>query len=227
MMLRIMLADDSRFFRSIERQFLQKTPAQVAEAVNSDDLFAQLTTDKPQLLFLAYSLRPLDGVECCRRIKASPSLRDLPVVMVCDQDLPEQVDVARRAGCDAVLVKPLHRQSFLQAGRQFLSEIREHRQPCFMVIHFAWQGENCRGKSLDISSGGIFVESAADIPVGTMVELSFALPGVNQPVSCHGEVVWLNRRPKSLKPHYPNGFGVRFRDLPPHLAEEFSRFARK
>jgi CheY-like chemotaxis protein len=226
-MLRIMLADDSRFFRSIERQFLQKTPAQVVEAVNSDDLFAQLTTEKPQLLFLAYSMRPLDGLECCRRIKSTPALRDLPVVIVCDQDMPEQVVSARSAGCDFVLVKPLHRQPFLQAGRQFLSEIREHRQSCFMVVHFAWQEESSRGKSLDISSGGLFVESGVDIPVGTVIMLSFTLPGANHSVSCQGEVVWLNRRPNPLKPHYPTGFGVRFRNLPQYLADEFGRFARK
>lgn len=226
-MLRVMLADDSRFFRSIERQFLQKTPAQVVEVVDSDDLFAQLTAEKPQLLFLAYSMRPLDGVECCRRIKSSPALRNLPVVMVCDQDRSDQIGSAKNAGCDAVLVKPLHRQSFLQAGHQFLSEIREHRQPCFMIVHFDWQGENCRGKSLDISSGGVFVESAADIPLGTLVKLTFSLPGSDKPVTCQGEVVWHNRRPQPRKPHYPNGFGLRFRDLSPFLAEEFNRFSRK
>lgn len=222
-----MLADDSRFFRSIERQFLQKTPAQVVEVVSSDDLFAQLSAEKPQLLFLACSFRPLDGVECCRRIKATPSLRDLPVVMVCDQDRPEQVAFARGAGCDEVLVKPLHRQLFLQTGRRFLSGIREHRQSCFMVVHFIWQGENYRGKSLDISSGGVFVESGEDIPVGTVLSLSFALPGAENSVSCQGEVVWLNRRPNPQKPHYPNGFGIRFRDLPQRLAEEFGQFARR
>lgn len=226
-MLRIMLADDSRFFRSIERQFLQKTPAQVVEVADSDELFVQLAAEKPQLLFLAFSMRPLDGLACCRRIKSTPALRDLPVVMVCDQDMPEQVAAARSAGCDSILVKPLHRQPFLQAGRQFLGEIREHRQSCFMTVHFTWQDENHRGKSLDISSGGIFVESGVDIPVGTMVPLSFTLPGAVGITSCQGEVVWLNRRPNPLKPHYPTGFGVRFRDLPQHLAEEFGRFARK
>ncbi|TLM69397.1 MAG: response regulator [Deltaproteobacteria bacterium] len=226
-MLRIMLADDSRFFRSIERQFLQKTPAQVVEVASSDDLFSQLEVEKPQLLFLAWSMRPLTGEECCRRIKATPAFRDLPVILVCDQDMPGQVDSARRAGCDAVLSKPLHRQLFLQAGRQFLSGIREHRQSCFMAVNFEWQGETLRGKSLDISSGGIFVESPADVPVGEALTLSFVLPGTDRLISCRGEVVWLNRRPNPLKPHYPTGFGLRFSGLSPHLAEEFGRLARR
>lgn len=226
-MLRIMLADDSRFFRSIERQFLQKTPAQVVEVADSDALFAQLAAEKPQLLFLAYSMRPLDGLECFRRIKTNPVWRDLPVVMVCDQDLPEQVASARSAGCEAILVKPLHRQPFLQAGRQFLSEIREHRQPCFMAVDFTWNDENCRGKSLDISGGGLFVESSVDVSIGTTVALSFTLPGTDNVTVCQGVIVWLNRRPHPLKPHYPSGFGIRFLNLPRHLANEFGNFGKK
>jgi uncharacterized protein (TIGR02266 family) len=226
-MLRIMLADDSRFFRSIERQFLQKTPAQVVEVADSDDLFAQLSAEKPQLLFLSFSMRPMGGHECCRLIKTNPALRNLPVIMVCDQDMPDQIASARSAGCDAILVKPLHRQPFLQAGRQFLSEIREYRQSCFMAVDFTWQNEKYRGKSLDISSGGLYVESAEDVSVGTIVQLSFTLPGTSSIVDCQGVIVWLNRRPNTLKSHYPTGFGVRFHNLPRHLAEEFGRFGRK
>lgn len=226
-MLRILIADDSRFFRTIERQFLQKTPAQVAEAVDSDDLFAQLRSEKPQLLFLAFAIQPLHGAECCRKIKADPLLRDLPVVMVCDQNAPEQMVASQRAGCDATLVKPLDRHRFLQAGRQFLSGIREHRQPCFVTVRFDWEGRTLRAKSLDISSGGVFVDSAADIPVGTMLSFEITMPGSGDVVSCRGEIAWHNRRPNPFKPHYPNGFGVKFRDLPHNVAEEFGRLARR
>ena len=226
-MLHILLADDSRFFRTIQRQFLLKTPAQVVEAVDSDDLFAKLSEQQPQLLFLAYTLRPLDGVGCCRRIKADQTLRNLPVVMICDQDMPDQVAASQRAGCDAVLVKPLDRHSFLQAGRQFLSDIREHRQPCFMTVNFDWEGKSVRGKTLDISSGGVFVECTVDIPIGTVIPLVFTLPGADRSISCRGEVTWHNRRPTPLKAHYPNGIGIKFRDLPRSLAEEFGRLAKR
>jgi CheY-like chemotaxis protein len=227
MMLNILIADDSRFFRTIERQFLQKTPAHVIESGDSDDLFLQLKTEKPQLLFLAHALRPLNGAECCRRIKGDSLLRDLPVVMVCDQDMPEQVAEAERAGCNAVLVKPLDRFRFLDAARLFLSEIREYRYPCFMPVHFETGGISCRGKSLDISSGGVFIESTADIPIGSVVALTFTLPEGNVAISCQGVVVWHNRRPNPLKPHYSEGFGIKFREPPRQLAEELCRFARR
>lgn len=224
-MLHILLADDSRFFRTIERQFLQKTPASVDEVEGSDELFAKLQVELPQLLFLSCALRPLDGIECCRLIKADPGLRSLPVIMICEQGASQQLDDARKAGSDATLTKPLDRQTFLAAGRQFLSEIREHRKPCFMVVHFSWEGEARRGKCLDISSGGLFLESQLEIPVGTSMKLEFVLPDNGTPVSCLGEVAWHNRRPKLLKPHYPVGFGLRFLNLPESLGRIMGQVA--
>lgn len=226
-MLRILIADDSRFFRTVERQFLQKTPAHVVESGDSDDLFAKLKAEKPQLLFLAYSMRPLSGTECCRQIKGNPSLRGLPIILVCDQDMPEQVAEAQRANCDAVLVKPLDRFRFLDTARLFLSEIREYRYSCFMPVHFEVEGVSHRGKSLDISSGGIFVESTVVFPLGTMVPLSFTLPETTITISCEGKAVWFNRRPNPLKPHYPDGFGIKFSLPPRQLAQELYRFAKR
>lgn len=226
-MSRILLADDSKFFRTIERQFLQRTPAELDEVASSDELFSRLRSDCPHLLFIGFTLRPLGGAECCRRIKADPALRALSVVIVCDQAEERQVEEAKQSGCDAVLVKPLGRTSFLRVGRQFLSSIREHRQPCFMPVKFNWQGEAFTGKCLDISGGGLFLESPVDVPVGTVLTLDFALPaGINLATTCQGEIMWLNRKPNLLKPHYPVGMGIRFNTPSKALSDEINRYLK-
>jgi CheY-like chemotaxis protein len=226
-MSRILLADDSKFFRTIERQFLQKTPAELDEVACSDELLSKLRKNCPHLLFIGYTLRPLNAAECCRQIKADPALRSLPVVIVCDQGEGQQVEEAKRANCDAVLIKPLDRISFLRIGRKFLNSIREHRQPCFMPVRFTWQGETITGKCLDISGGGLFLESSMDVPVGTLLTLDFILPsGVNLSSSCQGEVMWHNRKPNLFKPHYPVGMGVRFNAPSKLLIDEIARYMK-
>jgi CheY-like chemotaxis protein len=226
-MARILLADDSKFFRTIERQFLQKTPAELDEVSGSDELFTKLRKSCPDLVFIGFTLRPLTAAECCRQIKSDPSLRSLPVVIICDQGDTQQIEEAKRAGCDAFLVKPLDRISFLRMGRQFLNSIREHRQPCFMPVKFSWQGESLTGKCLDISGGGLFLESPADIPVGTMLSLDFVLPsGVNLSSTCQGEVMWHNRKPNMFKPHYPVGMGIRFNAPSKALTDEIARYMK-
>ncbi len=226
-MSRILLADDSKFFRTIERQFLQKTPAELDEVASSDELLGKIHKNCPDLVFIGFSLRPHDAAETCRQIKANPTLRSLPVVIICDQNDAGQLEAAKRAGCDAVLIKPLDRTSFLRMGRQFLSSIREHRQPCFMPVRFSWQGNDITGKCLDISGGGMFLESPADIPVGTILILEFILPnGVNLANKCQGEVMWQNRKPNMYKPHYPVGMGIRFKEQSKLLTDEIARFMK-
>ena len=226
-MSRILLADDSKFFRTIERQFLQKTPAELDEVTSSDELLAKVRKNCPDLVFIGFTLRPLDAAETCRQIKADPALRSLPVVIICDQGSSGQLEAAKRSGCDAVLVKPLDRISFLRMGRQFLCSIREHRQPCFMPVKFNWQGEELTGKCLDISGGGMFLESSADIPVGTVLSLDFVMPnGVNLATKCQGEVMWQNRKPNMFKPHYPVGMGIRFNAPSKVLTDEIARFMK-
>jgi hypothetical protein len=148
-------------------------------------------------------------------------------VIVCDQGEGQQVEEAKRANCDAVLIKPLDRISFLRIGRKFLNSIREHRQPCFMPVRFTWQGETITGKCLDISGGGLFLESSMDVPVGTLLTLDFILPsGVNLSSSCQGEVMWHNRKPNLFKPHYPVGMGVRFNAPSKLLIDEIARYMK-
>ena len=101
-MARILLADDSRFFRTIERQFLQKTPAELDEATSSDELLTKARSSTTDLIFVGFTLRPNNAAECCRQIKRDPALKTLPVVIICDQGDAAQLEEAKRAGADLV-----------------------------------------------------------------------------------------------------------------------------
>jgi len=226
--LKIVIADESPFFRSIEKQFLQNSPAEIVEAKDSDELLTLLREERPGLIYLSCSLLPLDGIDCCLAIKSDEELSEIPVVLVCDPNQKEQEERAERSPCDAVLVKPLDRHQFLQVGRCFLDAIREHRQSCLIQVNVSINGEEIKGKGLDISSGGMFVDSAEEIAVGSLVGISFKLPGSNPlPVACKGLVTWLNRRPDLLKPHYPTGFGIKFVELSDLLSRQLGRLADK
>ena len=213
--MRILLADDSRFFRTIERKFLQKTPLEILEAENCAATLECARQMQPALIYMAFSLVPDGGAACCEALKRDPGLRNIPVVLICDRDEPGQLDQAKSSGADAWLCKPLDRHAFLQAGRKFLAVIREHRQPSFFPLSFSLNGESFAGRCLEISPGGIFIESQADLAAGSEITLSFKLPdsGVTG-IECVARVSWLNRKPNPMKPHYPHGFGAQFLTMP-------------
>lgn len=226
--LHVILADDSKFFRAIESKFLQKAPLEVLEARDCAEVHALIRNQRPDLIYMSFTLPDEGGDKCCRELKKDPALKSIPIIMVCDQNAEEQPELAQRSGCDAYLVKPLDRYSFLQAGRKFLDGIREHRQSSFFRLTFKSGGEDFSGKCLDISGGGMFVETQADIPLGTLINLQFKLPdGPVSTIVCSGEVTWLNRKPNPMKPHYPNGLGVKFVGLPDPVHKSILRFSEK
>jgi CheY-like chemotaxis protein/Tfp pilus assembly protein PilZ len=226
--LRILLADDSRFFRAIERQFLQKNPVEILEANSCESALACIREESPDLVYMAFSLPKEGGAVCCQRIKNDSLTSSIPVVIICDQGDPEQPEISRRHGCDAFLIKPLDRYHFLQAGRQFIDGIREHRQPSFFRVEFTAHGEEYGGKCLDLSGGGMFVECKDDIKVGTLVSMNFKLPDqAATQVVCKAVITWLNRRPNLMKPHYPQGIGFKFVEIAPSAHKAVLRLSNK
>jgi uncharacterized protein (TIGR02266 family) len=211
----ILLVDDSVFFLTLEKQFLKKFPVAVREVRSSGEALAALGGgERPDLIFMAHDLPDLSGAECLRRLRTVPELRSIPVVLICDEKEPETAEICRAAAPGGVLTKPLDRHQFMEMGRRFLPSIREHRQTCLFQLDYRIEGERSTGKCLDLSNGGLFVETQDQPEPGTALHLSFVLPG--QPpvaIEATGKVAWLNTRTDPRKPNYPVGFGVRFAGL--------------
>lgn len=68
--------------------------------------------------------------------------------------------------------------------------------------------------SSDVSMGGLFLESDMPVRVGTMLFLSFALPGHKRPIRVTGEVVRLGE----------GGMGIRFVGLSELAARRLEEF---
>ena len=212
--LKILLVDSSRFFRTIEKQFLSKTPATILEAESGEAGLLACRDDKPDLVYLSYELNDMDGTEFCRRLKSEFGIRSIPIVMICDEKSEEQPSASRKAGAEAVLTKPLDRHKFMETGRHFLPTIREPRRTCLFQISYTAEGEDYNGKCLDISGGGLFIDSPEKFSVGKVIDMVFMLPGQNShSISCRGSIAWFNERPNPTKPNYPLGFGVRFIEI--------------
>jgi len=91
---------------------------------------------------------------------------------------------------------------------------RVPRKICLLEVKCSIDGNSFTGIGLDISNGGLFIDSKESLDIGKVVELEFKLfEDDKNNIRCRGAVTWYNRRPDPIKPDYPNGFGVRFVDL--------------
>ena len=92
-----------------------------APAVGVDGAaLAAARADPPDLILLDAMMPGMDGPEVCRRLKADPRTRHIPVVFL--TALPPEVLAARLGDCphDGVLLKPFHLDDVLAVVRRHL-----------------------------------------------------------------------------------------------------------
>lgn len=226
--LKVLIVESSRFFRNIEKQFLAKTPVEVIEAEDFTTALAICREQSPALVYAAAEIGDDTGIELCRKIKGDGQTRAIPVVLICDGNNDQEMDACRKSGADGVLTKPIDRHKFLEIGRHHLPTIREPRRTCLFPITLTGDGKEFSGKCLDISTGGVFVDTPEKPQVGKVLSLSFNLPGqAGGQIVCKGTVAWHNERPNPMKPNYPIGFGVSFVELSLVQQREIETFTRR
>lgn len=209
----VLLVDDSPLFLNLYRSYLKSTPVQLVERSSAAEALAFCRQSRPALVLVNYRLPDTTGAECCQSIRALPAMQPIPVVVLCDPKCPEEQAASRQAGCSDILHKPLNRVEFLDVGARHLFGIREVRRPCLVAVHCGRRGTTFISRGLDLSSGGIFLESAEELADGESLELQIQLgrPGSDASwMNCKGEIAWRNRRGQLTKPSHPVGFGVRF-----------------
>jgi two-component system cell cycle response regulator DivK len=76
---------------------------------------------RPDLIFVDLRLPgPMDGQALLRRLKSSPTLRDVPAVVLTAYGHGAALAEARAAGCDGFLHKPADIQQIQSVIRQYL-----------------------------------------------------------------------------------------------------------
>jgi putative two-component system response regulator len=71
-----------------------------------------LRSGRPDLVIIDRNLADMDGLECCRQIKASMPAEFVPVLIVAGFECAEDEIAGIEAGADEYMVKPLHPQVF-------------------------------------------------------------------------------------------------------------------
>jgi CheY-like chemotaxis protein len=119
----ILLVDDDPDCRLLIRDAIGqcKVSNSVFEACDGTEALAFLrregkfkTAPRPGLIYMDIEMPKLDGQSALKQIKADPSLRDIPIVMmtgVCDET---QMKTAAVNGANSYTVKPANAEQFLR-----------------------------------------------------------------------------------------------------------------
>jgi DNA-binding response OmpR family regulator len=105
-MKKILVADDDNNVLFLITELLTRQNYRVFQAVNGDQALREAKSLHPHLMVLDIMMPGIDGIEVCRRIKASPDTGDIRVIMLTAKTSGRDIEAGMAAGADHYLTKP-------------------------------------------------------------------------------------------------------------------------
>ncbi len=105
---RVLVVDDISGNVNLLRSLLEREGYQVASSSSGADALEAVATVQPDLVLLDVMMPGIDGFETCRRLKAIPRMRLVPVVLVTALYASDDRIKGIEAGADDFLTKPFN-----------------------------------------------------------------------------------------------------------------------
>jgi sigma-B regulation protein RsbU (phosphoserine phosphatase) len=105
--MRVLIADDDEVSNLALQGLLTRRGYGVTAAANGEEAWQILQgEDPPPLAVLDWMMPGLDGLELCRRVRATPKLRGLYLILLTSRDSSAHVVAGLRAGANDYVTKP-------------------------------------------------------------------------------------------------------------------------
>lgn len=102
-----LVIDDSKAMRIILKQILQSVGGTVEEAGNGKEGLEKLKTiSRPDVVLVDWNMPEMNGLDFVRAVRANPSYRQLPLMMVTTETESSQMGKALAAGANEYVMKP-------------------------------------------------------------------------------------------------------------------------
>lgn len=226
----VLLVDDVHFFLEQEKTFFNREEFNLKVARNGKEVLDILARAVPDLIVMDLYMPEMNGDECCRLIKNNTGFHHIPVIMVTIKGTDEDLKRCRDAGCDDIILKPINREHFIETTLKFLN-IRDRAAPRYgarLRIHYGRNpGDLISEYTINLSTGGLFLETNNILPVDTPLDVEFILPNSDKIIRCKSRVAWVNHPELIKSPHLPIGMGLQFTGLTLEQMDSIRQFIKE
>ena len=130
--MRILIADDDRTSTMMLGRTLEQWEFEVVVAHDGVEAWERIIGDQPPALAIVDWMMPgLDGIELCRRIRATPLRSPLYVILLTTRSSRQDLVAGLEAGADDYLTKPFERDELrarIHVGKRTLGLIANIKQ---------------------------------------------------------------------------------------------------
>jgi serine phosphatase RsbU (regulator of sigma subunit) len=103
---KILVVDDEPFNVDYLEQELEDSDIELIAAVNGQEALEKVRSESPDLILLDIMMPIMDGFEVLTRLKADPSMRDIPVIVISANNNLQSVVRGIQLGAEDYLPKP-------------------------------------------------------------------------------------------------------------------------
>jgi len=121
---RILVVEDEEALTTLLRYNLEAEGYEVETVARGDDADTRLKERLPDLIVLDWMLPGLSGIELCRRLRARPETKQLPIIMLTARGEESERVRGLATGADDYIVKPFSVPELLARIRALLRRAR-------------------------------------------------------------------------------------------------------
>ena len=195
---KILLADDSIFFRTKLSAILLEAGHRVRFASDGRDVIMEVQIDPKglDLLVLDLQMPNIDGFGVLEWLNEKGYRDKLPVLVITGVYEPgEVIERLRQLGAKGLMSKGFTPEQVLHRVNMLLfpekrTDRQKDRVPVSMPVDFTVGERTSTGFLLNISVGGLFLHTRQELLNGAALKMKFSLPGSEKIINAKGAVRW-------------------------------------
>ena len=121
-MAKILIAEDERDIRDLVAFTLRFAGHEVFAAANGEEAVELAPKVNPDLILMDVRMPRMTGYEACTVLKATPGLRDIPVVFLTARGQESEIQQGLGAGAEDYLLKPFAPDQLSERVKSILSK---------------------------------------------------------------------------------------------------------
>lgn len=124
-MIKVLVVDDSKAIREIEKKYLEEMGFKVLEAEDGEEALKVLEENPDiKLILLDWYMPVMNGFEFLKKVRANPQWNEVKIMMVTTENQQKNILEAIMNGANEYLMKPFDKE-MLKVKIQFLLEKQE------------------------------------------------------------------------------------------------------